>query len=509
MEEARAALKEESVTHRIRPLLFVAGALLTLSVAFGLMLSAFAPAASADQRRRDPGIDYQRDLIDHSEDYFGFGRPVAKAADTPSSTLPGPKAVEVARGLRVSLVSDMVGQNADQMALWPNDEKPEYAIFCNEINGTSAGSPATVQRVNLKTGEVSDMVFGMRSCDPALRTPWGTILVGEESGSSGRAWEIMDPLNVNGVQVDRVAGTSSDPAHVAVRGAMGQVSYEGVVVMPDGSAYYGDELRPSSTKVGGGIYKFVPSAPYTGGSVSSLDESPLASGSVYVLRLGLRGDLGQGNNTGAGKWFQLSSDSDNAGDLAAQANAAGGYTGYYRPERMAIDPIAAAEGRFRACWTNTGNDVAANWGEVMCMTDAPTSDAGFPTGAAPVVEPFVIGNPSLRMPDNLMFQPKTGILYLLMDASTSAEGDFTNDDVWACLPDGADTDILTDGCVRVMTLKDGNAEFTGIHFLADGKSFLINLQHRTQEGRAVQGTTDMIRVAGLKVPGGDDHRGDR
>jgi secreted PhoX family phosphatase len=87
-----------------------------------------------------------------------------------------------------------------------------------------------------------------------------------------------------------------------------------------------------------------------------------------------------------------------------------------------------------------------------------------------------------------------------MDATTSAEDpDFTNDDVWACLLDGDDSDTLSDGCVRVMTLKDGNAEFTGIQFLADGKSFLIHLQHRTQDGRAVPHTTDMILVSGLRI----------
>ncbi|MDP9243612.1 MAG: hypothetical protein M3O77_00835, partial [Chloroflexota bacterium] len=97
------------------------------------------------------------------------------------------------------------------------------------------------------------------------------------------------------------------------------------------------------------------------------------------------------------------------------------------------------------------------------------------------------------------FQPGTGILYVAMDATTTAEGGASNDDVWACLPDGADHDTLSDGCVRVMTLKDGNAEFSGIEFLADGRSFLIHLQHRTQVGRAVAGTGDEILVSGLKV----------
>jgi len=87
-----------------------------------------------------------------------------------------------------------------------------------------------------------------------------------------------------------------------------------------------------------------------------------------------------------------------------------------------------------------------------------------------------------------------------MDATTSAEDpNRTNDSVWACLPDGTDPDILSDGCVRVMTLKDGAAEFTGIEFLGDGRSFLIHLQHRDQSGRAVPETTDEILVTGLAV----------
>ena len=69
----------------------------------------------------------------------------------------------------------------------------------------------------------------------------------------------------------------------------------------------------------------------------------------------------------------------------------------------------------------------------------------------------------------------------------------------APLPDGADSDVLSDGCVRVMTLQDGNAEFTGIQFLGDGQSFLIHLQHRTQDGRAVPHTTDELLVSGLKI----------
>ncbi len=425
------------------------------------------------------------------------------SATTPSSTEPGPNAVQVAGGLKAQLVSDKVGENADMIALWPDDAHPTHAIFCNEIDGTVAGAPATVQRVQLSNGQVSDMVFGNISCDPAHRTDWGTIIFGEEAATSGRVYEILDPLAVNNVTIDRATGATSDPTHVVARTALGQVSYEGIVLLPDGTTYYGDELRPSNGKAGGGIYKFVPTTkrdPHAG-PITSLDQSPLVAGSIYFLRIGIRNggtDFGQGSNIGAGKWIGPIA----AGNLAANAIAMGGYTGYYRPEDMDLDPLAWSKGQVRFCWTNTGIDTGANWGEVLCAADESTTDATFLTGTKPVVSPFVIGNPSLRMPDNIDFQPGTGILYVLMDATTSAENpSFSNDDVWACLPDGADSDVLSDGCVRVMTLEDGNAEFTGIQFLADGKSFLIDLQHRTQDGRAIPHTTDMLLVQGLEVDG--------
>ena len=452
----------------------------------------------------DPGSFFEQYLQSRTRSLFGFGKPVEQSATTPSFTGPGDKAVDVAKSLSVRLVSDRVGENGDMIALWPNDDRPSYAIICNEIDGTAPGAAASLQRVRLSDGQVSNMVYGLISCDPAHRTPWGTIIMAEEAGINGRLWEIADPLNVNNVVVTRTTATSSDPAHVVARTALGQLSFEGVQVLPNGTVYFGDELRPSNGKPGGGIYKFVPATlrPGNAGPITSLDQSPLISGTVYVLRLGLRTspvDFGQGDNTGAGKWVGPLTVTTTT-SLAAQALAAGGYTGYYRPEDMDLDPLELAQGRVRACWTNTGNDTAAQWGEVLCLNDEPTPDASFATGTRPVVMPFIIGDPQLRMPDNVAFQPNTGILYVLMDATTSAENpSFSNDDVWACLPDGPDRNTLSDGCVRVMTLKDGNAEFTGIQFLGDGKSFLIHLQHRTQTGRAVQGTTDLIQVSGIRV----------
>ncbi len=416
-------------------------------------------------------------------------------------------------------MSSTVGQNADMIALWPNDDAPTHAIICNEVNSanaTTGGQPnpdfgrASLQRVTLATGAVADIANGLISCDPAHRTALGTIVFGEENGNVGRMYELIDPLVTTGVHIDRAIGaTSGSPTagNIVVRKALGQVSFEGIIHLPDGTSYYGDELRPSNGKPGGGIYKFVPASPYGGGApIATLSASPLAAGNVSVLRLGSSGrsfgDFGQGTNIGEGKWVPLTTPADPTRfDLAAVATASGGYSGFYRPEDMDLDPIAWAAGQFRACWNDTGNDQAEQWGETLCLADAATSDTAFTGGHGPVVSLFVAGNPELRMADNLDFQPGTGILYILMDATTSADNPaYANNQVWACLPDGADPDLLNDGCVRVMNLKDGEAEFTGIEFMSDGKSFLIHLQHRTQDGRAVQNTTDELLVSGLSIP---------
>src|SRR5262247_4044670 len=206
-----------------------------LAIASLPVLAAGASAASTQSLvARDFGLNQEESLQSRAEALFGFERTVEFSANTPSNTAPGDQAVEVAGGLNVRVMSSKVGENADMIALWPDNAHPTHAIICNEIDGTVANAPASVQRVRLSDGQVEDMVFGMTSCDPARRTSWGTIVVGEEAGTAGRLWEILDPLNVNGVTVDRAQGTSSDPDHVVARMALGQLSFEGIVLLADG-----------------------------------------------------------------------------------------------------------------------------------------------------------------------------------------------------------------------------------------------------------------------------------
>src|SRR6476659_5035401 len=146
-----------------------------------ILLAGVAYAAG----RQDPGLGYADQLSAQSQAIFGFGHPI-DAAVSGEFFGPGDQAVELAKGLTARIVSDRVGVNADMIALWPNDSAPTDALICNEVDGAVAGAEATFQRVHLADGAVTDMVSGTVSCDPAHRTAWGTIVFGEEAGSSGR-----------------------------------------------------------------------------------------------------------------------------------------------------------------------------------------------------------------------------------------------------------------------------------------------------------------------------------
>ncbi len=164
------------------------------------------------------------------------------------------------------------------------------------------------------------------------------------------------------------------------------------------------------------------------------------------------------------------------------------FTGYYRPEDMDIDPIAAEDGVFRACWANTGrmshtdSSVVENSGvkaEIMCLAENPPSDfAPNPaTGTIPTVDRFVTGSEERGMFDNVAFQPHTGNLVILEDNSvTSVKSlnplvtELRGNDLWICLPDGDDDDVLSDGCVRFASIRDTSAEPTGFKFSGSGES---------------------------------------
>jgi len=473
---------------------------------------------------QDFGSFVQHQLKAHAQELFGVGAPLDESAPGPFNG-PGVEALELAHGLSATLVSSAVHFSTDQIALWPNDDHPTHLFVCDE----ETSNPA-VQRIDLAAPAASNattIVTGLLSCDPVRRTPWGTIVVGEEHGNDGGLYEILDPLAIASpiAVTDRAAGTTSDANHLVKRKAAGALSWESLGIRGDGTMIYGDELAPGNGAAGGGLYKFVPTVPYFGTGqppVTIAALSPLASGAVYGLRVAANGssNWGQGAEVGKGRWVAV--DLSAAGVLDAAGNihlraaqAAQKFTGYYRPEDMDIDPIAAKRGVFRACWANTGrmshtdSSLVENSGvktEIMCLVENPPSAAAptAATGSIPVVTRFVVGSQQAGMFDNVAFQPHTGNLVVLEDGPTSivtpAGPQPRGNDLWICLPDGADDDTLSDGCVRFASVSDTSAEPSGFIFVGSGESAFVSIQHRAVNdaaGEANHGA--LLKISGFKV----------
>src|SRR4051812_28476339 len=250
----------------------------------------------AESRRVDFGAFVADQLRSHAMQLFGFHHPLDDCAVGPFNG-PSVDALELAGGLKATLISSAVHDSADQIAMWPDDDHPRYLFVCDE----ETSDPA-VQRVDLRrpaNANATTIVTGLVSCDPVRRTPWGTIIVAEEAGATGGFYELIDPVHITTpINVsNRAAGTTSDPAHLVKRKAMGSLSFESFAISQNGTILFGDELAPSSGNAGGAIYKFVPEVPFGGGGPIVVPESsPLVSGQMYGLRVAGAGssNWGQG-----------------------------------------------------------------------------------------------------------------------------------------------------------------------------------------------------------------------
>jgi secreted PhoX family phosphatase len=430
----------------------------------------------------DFGDFRENQLNAHSEQLYGINDPVAASStlsiDAVAADSDPTRLVTLAKGLSAHVVSSLpnLGPNIDQMALWPAGPNPTHIIACNEEGTAQPG----LQRVRLSDGLVETIVTGTTSCDPVRRTAWGTIVFGEEAGASGWMIELINPLATTGVTFDRIAGTFSGgvgTANLATLPALGRLSFEGLAVYPNGVVYYGDENRPGGGNPGGAYFKFIPSTPRVGGgAIGNLTQSPLVAGTVFGLRIGNRNpvDNGQGNNIGRGAWVNVNAGKAN---LRAAASAAK-LSAYYRPEDIDIDSVALANGDVRFCGNNTGDEALDhNWGETICITDGSLVSATANT-AVPELQYLVLGNSDFAMMDNIAYQPGRGnwIIHEDGDAPEFAVNPHNND-LWSCLDDGSDADGLSDGCVRIGTLNDLHAEWTGGFFDQTGTHFYVSVQH--------------------------------
>lgn len=487
----------------------------------GLAVALIVPHVAATNPNEDFGSFVQKQLNAHAGQLFGFRHPLAESALGPYDGPDNLAAIQVAPGLRVSLVSSAVASAADQIAFWPDDINPRYVFVCDE----ETTDPA-VQRVDLRrpaNANATTIVKGLVSCDPVRLTPWGTIIVAEESDDGG-LYELIDPANITNVisVTDRAKGTTTDATHLVKRQAVGALAFEGLALQSDGTMIYGDENFPSGGNGGGAIFKFVPAIPFSGGGpVTVPAQSPLASGAIFGLRVAASGSTrwGQGAETGNGRWVAVTAAPDTAGNINLRAAAlAQRFTGFYRPEDMEIDPLAADKGEFRACWANTGRkshtanslvEDSAVQSEIMCLTENPPStfDPNPPTGTIPVVDRFLTGSEERAMYDNVAFQPRSGNLVVLEDGPVDVvttlnprTTELRGNDLWICLPDGKDDDTLSDGCVRFASIRDTTAEPSGFIFFGSGESALVHIQHRAANDRL--GEADhgaLVKISGFRV----------
>jgi secreted PhoX family phosphatase len=82
------------------------------------------------------------------------------------------------------------------------------------------------------------------------------------------------------------------------------------------------------------------------------------------------------------------------------------------------------------------------------------------------------------MMDNIAFQPGRGNWIIHEDGDAPGRTvNPHNNDLWSCVEDGDDADNLSDGCIRIGTLNDLNAEWTGGVFDSAGAHFYVSVQH--------------------------------
>ena len=72
-------------------------------------------------------------------------------------------------------------------------------------------------------------------------------------------------------------------------------------------------------------------------------------------------------------------------------------------------------------------------------------------------------------------RPKHGNFVINEDGDGPEVG--RNNDIFSCVDDGGDADTMSDGCLKVATLNDLNAESTGGLFDKSGDHYYVSVQH--------------------------------
>ena len=316
------------------------------------------------------------------------------------------------------------------------------------------GSNGSVSVTDLQTGLTRTIAqrADWESLDPSVWTPWGTLLIGEETNAA-RFRDPQYPQAVGGLVYELVPN-KADPSvidRIIARPAIGAKSHEGMRFDPQGNLYSISERTP------GYLFKFVPDT-----------KGDLSSGQTYVLKV----VTPDGDRTGEAEWIPL----DRAAvqvDASAAADAVGA-TGYARPEDLEMA-------------TSTGNNrggantlyVAITAEHRVLQVDLREPNGGADHSTARVSDYVRVGlnaTSEFSWPDNLALD-RAGNLYIAEDPGGSFASKRQGDDIWVATPTTGSQGPAAN-VVRFASLTDCDAEPTGLYFEMTGDRLFVNVQHR-------------------------------
>jgi hypothetical protein len=150
-----------------------------------------SPTTEVGLTEEDFGLTVEELLSAQSNELFGIEKSLSEPADD-SDVVPREDATAnehqlLAQGLKAQFVARNVAFLGDMIAFWPDDINYTHLIVCieQERSGTTPGGNeglnASVQRVDVKTGDVETILHGMSYCDGIRTTQWGTVLATEET----------------------------------------------------------------------------------------------------------------------------------------------------------------------------------------------------------------------------------------------------------------------------------------------------------------------------------------